>query len=71
MARILAAIGVDSSALIATSEPNVVKSARNLPEVKTMPANLLNVVDLLTYKRLLMPVSGVQTVEELWGENLS
>ena len=71
MERILMVMGVDSSALIATSEPSVIKSARNLPEVKTVPANLLNVVDLLTYKRLLMPVSGVQTVEELWGENLS
>ena len=71
MERILTAVGVDSSALIATSEPNVVKSARNLPEVKTLPANLLNVADLLTYKRLLMPVAGVQTVEKLWGESLS
>ena len=71
MERILTAVGVDSSALIATSEPSVIKSARNLPEIKTVPANLLNVADLLTYKRLLMPVAGVQTVEKLWGESLS
>ena len=71
MERILMATGVDSSALIATSEPSVIKSARNLPEIKTVPANLLNVADLLTYKRLLMPVAGVQTVEKLWGESLS
>jgi len=71
MERILTAAGVDSSALIATSEPSVIKSARNLPEIKTVPANLLNVADLLTYKRLLMPVAGVQTVEKLWGESLS
>jgi len=71
MERILTAVGVDSSALVATSEPSVIKSARNLPEIKTVPANLLNVADLLTYKRLLMPVAGVQTVEKLWGESLS
>ncbi len=69
MVRILAALGVDSSALIVTSEPedNVVKSARNLPRIKTTPASLLNVVDILTYKMLLMTVAAVRKAEELWG----
>ncbi len=73
MVRILAALGVGSSALIATSEPeeNVVKSTRNLPRVRTMPASLLNVVDILSYKILLMPVAAVRKVEELWGEGQS
>ena len=73
MAQILAALGVDSSALIVTSEPeeNVVKSARNLPRIKTMPASLLNVVDILSCKRLLMTVAAVHKAEELWGEKLS
>ena len=71
MARILAAVGVGSSALITTSEPNVVKSARNLAGIKTMPANLLNVVDLLSRRMLVMPVAGVRTVEQLWGNSLS
>lgn len=71
MARILTAVGVGSSALITTSEPNVVKSARNLTGIKTMPANLLNVVDLLSCRMLVMPVAGVRTVEQLWGNSLS
>ncbi len=73
MVSILAALGVDSSALIATSEPeeNVVKSARNLPGIKTMPASLLNVVDILSCKMLLMTVAAVRKAEELWGERLS
>ncbi len=73
MVRILAALGVDSSALIATSEPeeNVVKSARNLPRIKTIPANLLNIIDILSYKMLLMPESAVRKVEQLWGKRLS
>ncbi len=73
MVRILAALGVDSSALIVTSEAedNVVKSARNLPGIKTMPASLLNVVDILSYKRLLMTVAAVRKAEQLWGERLS
>ena len=73
MARILATLGVDSSALITTSEPqeNVVKSARNLPGVKTIPASLLNVVDILSYKMLLMTEAAVRKVEQLWGKRLS
>jgi len=69
MEAILAALGVDSSALIVTGEPeeNVVKSSRNLAGVKTLPANILNVVDILAYKRLLMTEAAVRTAEELWG----
>lgn len=73
MARILAALGVDSSALIATSEPeeNVIKSARNLPGIKITPADLLNVIDLLSHKRLLMTEAAVRRAEQLWGKRLS
>ncbi len=73
MVRILVALGVDSSALIATSEPeeNVAKSARNLPGIKTIPASLLNVIDILSYKMLLMTEAAVRKVEQLWGKRLS
>jgi len=73
MARILAALGVKSSALIATSEPagNMVKSARNLPGIRTTPTNLLNVVDILSANMLLMTVAAVRQAEELWGDRLS
>jgi len=73
MVQILAALGVDSSTLIATSEPeeNVVKSARNLPGIKTIPASLLNVIDILSYKMLLMTEVAVRKVEQLWGQRLS
>jgi len=70
MVKILAALGVDSSALIVTreAEGSVVKSARNLPGIKTMPASLLNVVDILAHKRLLMTEAAVRKAEEVWGE---
>lgn len=73
MARILVALGVDSTALIVAPRPesNVVKSGRNLPGIKIMPASLLNVVDILSYKRLLMTEAAVREVEQLWGEKLS
>ncbi len=69
MAGILAALGVDSSALIVTSEPeeNGIKSARNLAGMKTLPASILNVVDILSYKVLLMTEAAVRKAEQLWG----
>ena len=50
---------------------NVVKSARNIPGVKTLPANILNVVDLLSYDALVMTEDAVRKAEQLWGEGLS
>ena len=70
MARILATLGIDSSALIVTGEPeeSIVKSARNLAGIRTLPANLLNVLDILSQKRLLMTVAAVRKAEQLWGK---
>jgi len=69
MANILATLEVNSSTLIVTSEieENVVKSARNLSKIKTTPANLLNVLDILSHKKMLMTVAAVRSTEELWG----
>jgi large subunit ribosomal protein L4 len=73
MAGILAALGVNSSALIVTGEPEekVVKSSRNLGGIKTMPASILNVVDILSYKMLLMTEAAVRRAEQLWGPQKS
>ncbi len=70
MVQILGALGVDSSALIVTgeAEKTVVKSARNLAGIKTLPASLLNVVDLLSYRILLITEAAVRKAEQLWGE---
>jgi large subunit ribosomal protein L4 len=48
-----------------------VKSARNLPGVKTLPANLLNVVDIISHNTLLIEVNAVRIAEQLWGESSS
>ena len=70
MTQILNALGADSSALVVTAGPeeHVIKAARNIKGIKTMPANLLNVLDILSHRVLLMTVSAVRRVEELWGE---
>ena len=71
MAGILAALKVDKSALLVTGGAKVIvaKSARNIPGVKTSPARLLNVVDILSTKLLVMEVAAVREAEKLWGED--
>jgi len=71
MVQALQALGVAETVLVVTPEPeiNVIKSARNIPGTKTMPANLLNVVDLLSHKAVLMTEPAVRKAEELWGSN--
>ncbi len=73
MAGILSANGINSSALIVTAEAdmNVVKSARNLPGMNITPANLMNVVDVLNGRKLIMTVAAVRKAEEIWGKELS
>lgn len=73
MAGVLSALEVNWPVLIVTDESNqnVVKSARNISGAKTLPAALLNVVDLLSYKTLLMTEAAVRKAEQLWGKKSS
>jgi large subunit ribosomal protein L4 len=69
MLAVLDALKVDSSALIVTqnSEENVIKSARNIPQITTSPASVINIMDILSHKTLLMTEAAVRTAEKLWG----
>jgi large subunit ribosomal protein L4 len=70
MINILSSLGVDSSALILTAQstPNAVKSAANLPEVKVLPAALINVLDLLSYEMLVATVPAIRNIEQIWSK---
>ncbi len=69
MVALLDHLKVDGGALIvnAQSNLNVVKSARNLPKVKTILARQLNVLDILNYNYLVMSKDALQQVEEVFG----
>jgi large subunit ribosomal protein L4 len=73
MAGILKALAIESSVLIVTDGPdtNVVKSARNLERVSTLPAAMLNVGDLLSHDVLLMTVDAIRRAEDIWGNKES
>jgi large subunit ribosomal protein L4 len=70
MAQVLQALGIESSALLVTADldTTVFKSARNIAMVKTLPASMLNVVDLISHNTLLMTVDAVRRVEAMMGE---
>jgi large subunit ribosomal protein L4 len=69
MVKILDSLGVGNSVLIATTNPerNVIKSARNLAGIRVSPADLLSVLDLLSYNVLLITETAVRRIEQLWG----
>jgi large subunit ribosomal protein L4 len=69
MVAFLENLGLEHSVLILLPERNEVveKSARNLPRVKTLRANYLNVRDLLGYDTILMPLDALQVIEGILG----
>ena len=73
MAALMNALGINSSVLIVTPEPeiNVIKSARNLPGVKTTPAHVINILDLLSHRTLLMTEAAIRMAENMWGNGSS
>ncbi len=69
MARVLAALGVTSSALLVAdgADEATLRSIGNIPRVKPLPAALLNTRDLLNHRRVVMTLDAVRKAEELWG----
>jgi large subunit ribosomal protein L4 len=65
MENVLGSLNVQSSALIVLPSANatVQKSAANIPDVKTLHANYLNVRDLLNYEVLVLPLGAVKAIE--------
>ena len=53
--------------VLASSDENVQKSARNLANVKTGSVNTINVYDLLKYKKLVLTVDTIKKLEEVYA----
>jgi len=69
VASMLKALGLAETTLIALekADENTIKSARNIPSVKTIQARQLNVADMLKYEKLMMTESALRQVESLWS----
>ena len=67
--NMLKALNVDGKALIVTAEANqkVVKSAANIPGVKTAAVNTLNVYDILNHDKFIVVKNAVGKIEEVYA----
>ena len=50
-----------------TNDANVVRSAKNIPTVKTALANTINVFDILKYDTIVIDKAAVATIEEVYA----
>lgn len=65
---------VDSSSallLLAETNENVEKSARNLTDVKTLRVTYLNIRDLLGYDKLVIPLAALDVLSGFLGDELA
>ena len=69
MAQALAKLKLKQKVLILLPERNetVEKSVRNMPQVKALRANYLNVRDLLGHDQVLIPVGALEVIEGILG----
>jgi large subunit ribosomal protein L4 len=59
-------LAIDGSALVVTPEVDqlVYRSVRNIPGTRILPANLINVYEVVKHRYLVMPVEAARRVEE-------
>ncbi len=70
MRRVLDALVGDSSALVLLSErdDNIQLSVKNLADAWTLRANYLNIRDLLKYDKVVVPLSALDVIKSIWGQ---
>lgn len=73
MVAVLAGLGISGSTLLVVSGSprNVLLSARNIPGLRTLPANLLNVADLINHRNIVLTAEAIAEIERIWGESAS
>lgn len=69
MVSVLEGLNLDRSVLLLLPGQNepVEKSARNLPQVKVLYAQYLNIRDLLSHEDVLMPLDSLRVIERILG----
>ena len=69
MVKMLNDFSVDSKALIITAgeAENVEKSSRNIPGVKAINTNGLNVYDILNHNKLFITKDAITRIEEVFA----
>ena len=70
MVQFLKAVGAEGKALVVTPEvnQNVVRSARNIPGVKTTFSGIICVYDILKADKLVMGKAAVEKIQEVYAK---
>jgi len=66
--NVLTALSIDTSALIVIEESsvNVRRSSLNLGDIKVLPSAQINVLELLSYKTVIVTVAALRNIEKVW-----
>ena len=69
MAEVLGALEATSSVLLVVdgADQAALAASRNIQKLKTLPASLLNALDLMNHRKVIMTVEAVRKAEEIWG----
>ena len=69
LVRVLNALGAESGVLLVGDgiSEGVIRSARNVSQLNLISASLLNTLDLLKHRKIIMTLESVRRAEELWG----
>ncbi len=69
MAELLKNLNLDTNALLVLGDKNenVVRSAKNIPTVKTAYVNTINVYDIVKYNKFIVTKDAVEKIEEVYA----
>ena len=69
MVDVLSALGVGPTVLLVTdgADSDVQRCGRNIPRVKILASPLLNTLDLLNHRSLVMTLEALRNAESTWG----
>ena len=70
MTTILKNLGISSSALLVTTpvSDTLKYASRNIPKIKILPLESLNLLDVISFKHLAMTLSAVRKAEDIWDK---
>ena len=52
--------------VLASSDQKIIRAVKNIPKIKTIRADSLNVLDILSYRYLLMPQGAIEVIEKTY-----
>ncbi len=72
MRAALARLAGDSKVLVLLADynENVQRSVNNLPNARTLRASYLNIRDLLSYDKVIVPLDALDVIKSIWGKEV-